>query len=155
MMGISLKKKLSLLIVVASVMAVANIAQADGTDVRGGNGGEHIPSLNDISTMKFELSDGEAYQIGGDIVMMGNQPYLKVDLKAQPWLATASRVSFPYYPLAGGVSFWGNYVGKHVAYLCIASGDIVGGEYQISLRPIKSNSCDESMIQEIAGKPHR
>jgi hypothetical protein len=142
------------LIVIASVFVSAHFALADVDGVRGGNGGEHIPSLNDINTMKFELSDGEAYQIAGDIVMLGNQAYLKVDLKAQPWLATNSRVSFPYYALQGGNGFWANYIGKHVAYLCLAQGDIIGGQYQLSLAPIKNASCDES-IQEIAGKPHR
>jgi hypothetical protein len=148
-MGKNLMKSFGLLFVLVGVMATLNVARA------GGNGGEHIPSLNDINTMKFELSDGEAYQIAGDIVMLGNQAYLMVDLKAQPWLATNIRVSFPYYALTGGNSFWANYVGQHVAYLCLAEGDIVGGEYQLSLRPIKSDSCEESAIQEITSYPYR
>jgi hypothetical protein len=145
-MGKSLVKKVGLLFVLLNVTGAVSFARG---------GGENIPSLNDINTMKFELSDGEAYQIAGDIVMLDNQPYLKVDLKAQPWLATNQRISFPYYALQGGNSFWNNYVGMHVAYLCLAAGDIVGGEYQISLKPIKNDSCDDSMIQEITGKPHR
>jgi hypothetical protein len=145
-MGKALVGKIGLFFVLLSVTGAVSNARG---------GGENIPSLNDINTMKFELADGEAYQIAGDIVMLDNQAYLKVDLKAQPWLATNQRVSFPYYALAGSNSFWENYIGKHVAYLCLAAGDIIGGEYQISLRPIKSNSCDDSMIQEITGKPHR
>lgn len=150
MVGNHLVKKFGMLVVLASLMSTVNTVLAE---THGGNGGEHIPSLNDINTMKFELSDGEAYQIAGDVVMMGNQPYLKVDLKAQPWLATNQRVSFPYYALSGSNSFWANYVGKTIAYLCLAAGDIVDGEYQISLRPIRNASC-ESLIQEIPGRSH-
>jgi hypothetical protein len=141
----SVMGKLGLVFILVSLASSAGFASG---------GGENIPSLNDINTMKFELADGEAYQIAGEIVMTGNQPYLLVDLKAQPWLATPQRVSFPYYALSGSSAFWVNYVGKHVAYLCVAEGDIINGEYQITLRPIKNAACD-TLVQEIAGKPHR
>jgi hypothetical protein len=113
--------------------------------VRAG-GGEGIPSLNDINSMKYELADGESYQIGGVITFLSDgQPYLKVDLKLQPWLATSKRVQFPYYPLTGGADFWKTYNGQKVAYMCIASGQVVGGQYVIVLQPVEGTNPISSL----------
>ena len=109
-------------------------------------GGENIPSLNDINSMKYELADGEAYQIGGVITFLSDgQPYLKVDLKMQPWLATSKRAGFPYYHLAGGADFWRTYNGQRVAYMCIASGQIIGGNYVLVLQPVEGASSSDSL----------
>ena len=88
------------------VLAMSSIAWAGKHNNNGGGGGGEVPSPYDSSNQKVELSDREKYSIEGVIVMGpsidgsgGQQPYIQVDLKAQPWLANHHRVAFPYYPL--------------------------------------------------------
>jgi hypothetical protein len=141
------------MIAAAITMTLSSQTFADTMRI-GGNGGEGVPTLNDLSSIKVELADGEAYTLAGNIAFLADgQPYLKVDLKQQPWLANSKRISFPYYALTGGADFWRSYEGNAVQYMCIAAGTIASdGEYQISLKPVKS--LGDSLISDTIPRAH-
>lgn len=110
-----------------------------------GGGGHDVPTPFEFVNSKFELADGEIYQLAGRIVSetewtsydRAAQAYLEVDLNYTPWLASAKRISFPYYPLNAGYP-WESLEGRKVVLLVRAHGKAVVNRdrtvsYQLSL----------------------
>ena len=109
-----------------------------------GGGGIDVPTpFQCVPAVKFELAEGEVYHLIGTVVFMAQsehskrKPYLKLNLAAQPWLASTKRVHFPYYQLEGNPHLWKNRMGLEVEQAFKAHGHIVptenGHEYVISL----------------------
>lgn len=77
-----------------------------------GGGGQPDPLLP--FNQHVELADGELYLLKGAIVMAPGltgashkpQPYLSVDLRAQPWLSGKQRKQSPLYMIESGLSSW-------------------------------------------------
>jgi hypothetical protein len=58
-------------------------------------------------------------------------PHLEVDLTAQPWLASARRQAYPYYPvvLGGpGGNDWKHLENRHIKVQVVAEGSIVASD---------------------------
>lgn len=97
-----------------------------------GGGGHDVPTPFEVVNSKFELADGEIYQLTGNIVfekdVLGDtiyrKPYLAVDLSYTPWLRNKGRARFPYYPLDESYA-WRELEGKKVILLVRAHGKIV------------------------------
>jgi hypothetical protein len=80
-----------------------------------GGGGE-MPRFMPGDT-KVELANGEKYSLKGTIEVRATGPFLRIDLKAQPWLATTARVKSPYYRLTSGSINWNRFRGQRVIVL--------------------------------------
>lgn len=77
-----------------------------------GGGGE-MPRWMPAKT-KVELAIGEKYILTGRVEFMNSGVYLRVDLKAQPWLANRVRIKNPFYRINDNPANWTKYSGRTV-----------------------------------------
>ncbi len=57
---------------------------------------DRVPWPFETANQKFELAEGEFYHLRGTTIAFGGYDFFEIDLKSQPWLATAERKANPY-----------------------------------------------------------
>lgn len=148
-------KRLGLIGLVLGAIWALPVMASDGAIL----GGE-LPVPFEKANKKVELADGEEYVLSGRVMLaqvglkMGAQRgpvVFNIDLEEQPWLASASRVNNPFYPLQGAIEDWKDLLtaGK-VKLSCIAHGVIryIGSvpRYEIQLERVRDWSADPTVM---------
>lgn len=121
--------KLRFLIAVLGILWLG-ASQAKGGTVRA-PGASDIPWPINVGNQKVELADGEVYRLAGKIVFapgvvsLDAIPYLEVDFEEHPWLESAKRKAWPFYPIENPVVDWKKWDGHRVVVLVRVSGQVL------------------------------
>lgn len=80
------------------------------------------PSPFENANRFVELAHGELYALDGTMRVKEGNPYLEIDFKVHPWLASAYRLAHPYYLILSNDTAWVKRDGQRVRVYVQADG---------------------------------
>ncbi len=69
---------------------------------------------------RVELAPGEKYVLTGIVNIIANDPYLEINLRKHPYLASASRRHEPFYRIEAPAAQWKKYSGREISVVATA-----------------------------------